>query len=296
MASPQVIPPIIFGQRAGAPAGEGAVPPPKDPESPKAGTGSVLLKSARQAAEDALAEARRDADALCGASLRTPGKSRCRSRTPPRRRRRSPSRTARSGQVDRGRDRGPRDAAISSKRRPPDNDGIYAEFYRASLKTSEDVHVGLLAQPRARAGPRRSSSKSRREFARGGLRSTTSTSSPTRRSRSTSLRIRSRARAHPSLRPSLTAGWSRRRSHWPGPFTLSTCPLQTSGLSLGGYPGRDVVTARLHPARGPAARGAQLGPRRPQGFFRPRRTPEDSKGTGAARGLKEDGPPPRREF
>ena len=146
MSSPQVIPPI-FGQRAGVPAGEEAAPPPKEPESPKAGASSVLLKSARQAADDALAEARRDADALYGASRRTSGRSRCRSRTPPQRRRHSPSRAARSGRTDRGRDRGPRDVASSSRRRSPDNDGIYTEFYRASLKaSSEDVHVGLLAQ------------------------------------------------------------------------------------------------------------------------------------------------------
>ena len=147
MSAPQVIPAIFGGQRAGAPAGEEPAPPPKEPGSPKAGTGSVHFKSARQAADDALVEARRDADALYGASRRTSDRSRRRSRKSPRRRRHSPSRAARSGRTDRGRDRGPQDAATPSRRRPPDNDGIYTEFYRASLKaSSEDAHVGRLAQ------------------------------------------------------------------------------------------------------------------------------------------------------
>ena len=146
MSSPKVVPPIFGGQPAVAPTGEEPLPPSKQPSGPQDGTGSVLFKSARQAAEDALADARRDADTLYGASRRSSGGSRRRSRTPPRRRPRSPSRAFRSGQAERGRD-SPRGAAASSGRRPSNDEGVYTEFYRASLKaSSEEVHVCLLAQ------------------------------------------------------------------------------------------------------------------------------------------------------
>ena len=150
MSAPKVVPAIFSGQQAVAPAGDELLSPPKGSESPQAGTGSaqpsLVLKSARQAADEALAAARRDAGTLYGTSRRSSGGSRRRSRTPPRRRRRSPSRVARSGQADRGRE-GPRRAAVSPGRRPSNDEGVYIEFYKASLSaSSEEAHVGLLAQ------------------------------------------------------------------------------------------------------------------------------------------------------
>ena len=137
--------PAIFsgGQEAAAPADPEQPPPPKLPSAPK---DALVLKSARQAADDALAAARRDAGKLYGASPRPPDKSRRRSRTPPRRRRRSPSRAARSSRTDRGRE-GPRRAAASPGRRSSNEGSVYIEFYKASLNApSEEAHVGLLAQ------------------------------------------------------------------------------------------------------------------------------------------------------
>ena len=128
---------------AAAPAGPEQLPSPKPPSALK---DPLILKSARQAADDALAAARRDAGKLYGASPRPPDKSRRRSRTPPRRRRRSPSRAARSSRTDRGRE-GPTRAAASLGRRSSDEGSVYIEFYKASLNApSEEAHIGLLAQ------------------------------------------------------------------------------------------------------------------------------------------------------
>ena len=130
-------------ETAGARADPEHAPPPKQLSVPK---DALVLKSACQAADDALAAARRDAGKLYRASQRSPDRSRRRSRTPPRRRRRSPSRAARSGQADRGRD-GPRRAAASPGRRPSNDEGVYIELYKASLNApSKEAHVGLLAQ------------------------------------------------------------------------------------------------------------------------------------------------------
>ena len=129
----------IFGKASSPVAGAAPLPPPAAPP----GRPPLSLKTAQEAAAEALAGARRDAEALHGTARGSSGRPRRRSRTPPTRSHRprasSPVRPTRDGGT------GPR--VDAPRHAPPKGSNVYLEYYRASLRASTDeAHVGLLAQ------------------------------------------------------------------------------------------------------------------------------------------------------